>query len=121
MNDDHEHARTILIDMIDLANDRTAAPSEMAKLCRAFFEHNQAHFGREEAAMKAAAFPPYPMHKNEHDRALEQLEKLACQAEQGSLNQEQLKTIREDLPSWYLRHIQTMDAVTARWIADKSG
>lgn len=117
MNDDHAHARELLIAMVNGAENDLAG---LSSVCRAFYEHNRAHFEREEAAMLATGFPPMAVHKAEHGQALDWLESLARQAESGAESQSLRQAISIDLPAWYLRHIQTMDAVTANWISAHS-
>jgi len=114
MNDDHAHARELLIAMVEGAGHDAA---DLGSVCRAFYEHNRAHFAREEAAMQATGFPPISIHKAEHRQALDWLESLVSQAESGPVSQALRQSITIDLPAWYLRHIQTMDAVTANWIS----
>ncbi len=120
MNQDHDHARQLLETMLVLLDQAPANQAELARVCREFVEHNRAHFAREEAAMKETAFPPYPVHKAEHEHALGYLDQLAREVENGPPSPAWLQAIRLDLPDWYLRHIQTMDSVTARWIAEKT-
>ncbi len=114
MNDDHAHARALLEAMV--AGVETG-DARLGKTCRAFHEHNREHFDREEAAMQATGFPPYAVHKAEHTQALTWLDSLASQAETGPVSPALRQAIGVELPAWYLRHIQTMDTVTANWIA----
>lgn len=116
MNEDHEHARQLLERMMALLSEPGAEIGQLGKTCRAFLEHNREHFGREESAMQATGFPPYPVHQSEHSNALGWLERLAVQAEADPDSESLRRAILEELPAWYLRHIQTMDAVTANWI-----
>jgi hemerythrin len=120
MNQDHEHARSLLERMIALVTGPDAGDGELGRTCRAFHEHNREHFGREEAAMQATGFPPFPVHRSEHISALEWLAQLAAQAEADPASSSLRQAISEELPAWYMRHIQTMDAVTANWIAAHS-
>jgi hemerythrin len=120
MNQDHEHARELLETMVELAGNPDADAAELGRVCRAFYEHNREHFGREEAAMQATGFPPLHVHQSEHGHALNWLDSLARQAEAGPAGEALRRAIVEELPAWYLRHIQTMDAVTANWIAAHS-
>jgi hemerythrin len=120
MNTDHTHARELLERMVELASNPDAVATDLGLTCRAFLEHNRAHFGREEAAMLATGFPPYAVHKAEHGNALAWLADLASQAESSPTSASLRQAISRELPDWYLRHIQTMDTVTANWIAAHS-
>lgn len=116
MNEDHEHARQLLERMMALITEPGADSGELGSTCRAFLQHNREHFGREEAAMQATGFPPYPVHQSEHGNALGWLEHIAALAENQPESDALRRAILDELPAWYLRHIQTMDAVTANWI-----
>jgi hemerythrin len=117
MNEDHAHAETLWKAMrVALACYPTQI-EPLASACRAFLEHNRDHFGREEAAMLQTSFPPYPVHKAEHDRVLAQLEELVTTADSGMADASLQRAIEQEIPSWLLQHVQSMDTITARWIA----
>jgi hemerythrin len=120
MNDDHLHAAVQLDAMQTALTSYTENPWLLAQACREFLDHNRAHFAREEAAMKAAGFPPYPVHKHEHDQVLAWLENLTSALAEGIEPETARQTIKEEIPAWFLRHIQTMDSVTANWLAAQS-
>lgn len=117
MNDDHAHAKTLWRAMVAALADYPAQGKPLAAACRAFLEHNRAHFGREEEAMRQHAFPPYPVHKAEHDRVLVMLAELAASAESGTDSESLRRAIEQDIPVWLVQHVQSMDTITARWIA----
>ncbi len=82
-----------------------------------FLQHMQAHFRAEETQMQAIRFPPYPVHKGEHDKVLAVAEQR-IQAWKETRDTEALSTfIRSDLPAWLTQHIDTMDRVTAHFFA----
>jgi hemerythrin len=78
-----------------------------------WFQHTVDHFKGEEQMMQERGFPPYPMHKGEHDNAL----RLMDQVYGDWLKSKDIKVLKiyliETLPSWLTNHIQTMDTVTA--------
>lgn len=120
MNDDHAHAEDLWRAMRVALADYPSRTEPLAAACRAFLDHNRAHFGREEAAMQASAFPPYPVHKAEHDRVLTTLEELAKAASSGADPESLRRAIELDIPTWLVQHVQSMDLVTARWIAART-
>ncbi len=80
-------------------------------------EHTREHFAREERFMQEGNFPPYPVHKAEHDAFLADFETVAS-AWNDSKDAGQLKGFLEDvLPAWLDQHISTMDFVTARFLS----
>jgi hemerythrin len=82
-------------------------------LYKKWYDHTVAHFQAEEVEMKAKSFPPYPVHKGEHEYALERMDQVFKQwKETKEINL--LKTyFTEELVPWLANHIQTMDTVTA--------
>jgi len=120
MNADHAHAEALWREMCAALADYPAHCTPLEAACRAFLAHNQAHFAREENAMQQYAFPPYPVHKAEHDRVLALLADLADAVAGGGAEDSVRRTIEEDIPAWLVQHVQSMDLVTARWIAAHS-
>lgn len=117
MNDDHRHAAAQITAMTDTLPEYPGHPEPFLAALRDFIEHNRAHFGREESAMRESGFPPYPVHKQEHDRVLDWLEQaygqLAGKIDPAAAE----RLVRQDIPAWLRLHIQTMDRATAFWIA----
>lgn len=78
--------------------------------------HTIDHFSTEEEEMIEAAFPPYPVHKGEHDRVLTQMKEVFDAWE----SQREIKILKsyliEIVPEWLVTHISTMDAMTANYI-----
>jgi hemerythrin len=80
-------------------------------------EHIRAHFAGEEERMEAAGFPPYPVHKAEHDRVLAEASGV-CQAWRSGRDLQALSAyLRRTLPTWMTNHIATMDMITAQFLA----
>ncbi|MDM5271725.1 hemerythrin family protein [Sulfurovum sp. zt1-1] len=81
-----------------------------------WYKHTVSHFEGEEVKMRESGFPPYAMHKGEHDRVLGEIRDL-LEKWKESREPKPLKIYMiEVLPSWLLNHIQTMDTVTARFL-----
>lgn len=118
MNEDHDHGADQLAAMLAALPAYTEDRTTLAQACRDFLEHNREHFAREEAAMLASGFPPYPVHRQEHQRALDWLEDLTAGIAAGNADAETVaRAVGQDVPAWFIQHIQTMDWVTANWIA----
>jgi len=80
-----------------------------------WISHSVEHFRGEEVMMLEKGFPPYAMHKGEHDRALSEMKEI-FQEWQKSADLSVLKIyLIERLPFWLINHINTMDTVTARF------
>jgi hemerythrin len=80
--------------------------------------HTREHFLREESMMREARFPAYAVHKAEHDRVLAEMDVEARRFRDGGDAARLSRYLFEALPAWFAKHLRTMDAVTARFIAD---
>lgn len=87
--------------------------SKINQIYEAWYEHTINHFKAEEEEMLAKQFPPYFMHKSEHDRVLGEMAEIYA-SWKSSKNILMLKSyIQNDLLNWLVNHIQTMDTITS--------
>jgi hemerythrin len=122
MNEDHREEGRLLNDAVDaleaLRAGRAAPPAVLGAL-EALLAHTREHFEREEATMRDARFPPYPVHKAEHDHVVGELEieirRFRETGETGRLR----AYLTEAVPRWFVAHIESMDTVTARFVASR--
>ncbi len=115
MNDDHMAFTAALNALVEYirAKDRAA----VTRLLDDILLETREHFAREERDMRLAQFPPYPVHKAEHDRLVAELEDVV-QHWIASQDMAWLSGyIAERLAPWFLQHVATMDKVTARYVA----
>lgn len=84
-----------------------------------WYTHTVEHFQREEEKMRELNFPPYLMHKGEHDKALQRMDEVIDHWHKNKDIQALKMYIIEELPTWLTHHIETMDTITARFF--KSG
>ncbi|WP_035691984.1 bacteriohemerythrin [Azospirillum halopraeferens] len=89
-------------------------------LFAAFADHLREHLAREEELMVTYGFPPYPIHKHEHDRVRLELEGVEKRLAAGNLMLAR-GYVREVVPEWFINHKNTMDAATAAWIRSRGG
>jgi len=83
------------------------------------FEHTRRHFAEEERLMQETRFPPYPMHKSEHDQVLAN---MAAQIERWQYGRDAVATrdwLGKAVGDWFITHVSTMDLVTAGFIEMK--
>lgn len=86
------------------------------KLYQEWVQHTVEHFTTEEVEMIESEFPPYPIHKEAHDKALQQMNEV-FDAWQKSREIKILKMyFIEVVPQWLVAHISSMDAMTANFI-----
>lgn len=94
-----------------------AAQAEIDSLLVAWLEHTQEHFAREERLMQMYSFPPYPVHKMEHEQALMQLQAVQQHWHQQHDYKQLAQYIREEWRIWLQQHIATLDTVTAHYLS----
>lgn len=120
MNEVHYEEADLINELIDVL-DAVAAGKLPAQALDAplegLLDHIHRHFAGEEERMAAAGFPPYPVHKAEHDRAFAQARGVYA-AWMSNRDPSALSAyLRQTLPAWMVQHIGTMDAVTAQFLA----
>lgn len=124
INHDHREEARLLNDLADAVNGHLAGRVPVETVLHRFealFQHTQEHFGREEEAMQKAGFPPYPMHKGEHDRVLEEMESEEVHFRETGDTTRLKSYVTEGVPAWFIQHIQSMDAVTAQFVVMRQG
>lgn len=97
--------------------DQQATHTEIDAKLSEFLRHIEAQFAAEEQAMLAAAFKPHDAHKAEHDRVVK---KLAYRIEQWQKTREvqlMLEYIETELADWFVKHVNTRDYITARFLS----
>ncbi len=120
MNHDHQEFDALRDQLLESLNQ---SPPDLDKLDARLdnlLEHTRHHFAEEESRMQAAQFPPYPMHKGEHDRVLADMTTQVEAWERGR-DAEALKNwLKKDVGDWFVNHVNTMDFITAAFIASRS-
>jgi hemerythrin len=120
MNRDHAEFIAIRGKLLDLLKQKTPA-SEVDAVLDQLLEHTRHHFAEEERHMQEAKFPPYPMHKMEHDQVLNDMQKLVTQWHQHRDAAALQHYLENALADWFVHHVGMMDFVTARYITSQAG
>jgi hemerythrin-like metal-binding protein len=97
--------------------DRQASHAEIDAKLSEFLNHLEAQFAAEEQAMQAAGFKPHDAHKTEHDRVLKKLSYRIEQWQKTRDVQLVLEYIETELADWFVKHVNTRDYITARFLA----
>lgn len=104
---DHEESVALMNAM------QSCSDAELPAAYAAHMTHLREHLERENALMRRTNFFAMHVHIAEHDRVLAELAMI-----QTSLNAGDFVTVRryvqEDLPAWFMRHLNTMDTATAQ-------
>lgn len=118
----HDHAEFVeMRERLLAALAKESDPAETDILLDRLLEHTRTHFGEEERLMREAQFPPYPMHKGEHDRVLAELEARAARWKQDRDAAALRGWLEGWVGDWFVNHVSTMDFMTARFIAATQG
>ena len=79
--------------------------------------HCKEHFAHEEQEMKAHSFPPYQVHKQEHDRVLMELDMIIKQLNNHKDLARVAGYLKNEFPTWCAQQLATMDRRTAQFIS----
>jgi hemerythrin len=85
------------------------------------FKHTKEHFANEERLMREVKFPPYTMHKSEHDRVLNEFQFVMMDWRNRKEDTILRNYFLETIPSWLTQHIASMDTMTAQFICMHKG
>ncbi len=122
VNADHrEEARLLngVADALDALDAGRGSAAAVGASLVALRDHTAAHFGREDDAMRRTGFPAFPVHHGEHVRVLAELDdEIRRFAETGDAARLRAWVLG-DVPQWFRNHIETMDLVTARFVASR--
>jgi hemerythrin len=113
----HDHAEFVeLREALLTALARKAGTAEVDALLDRLLEHTRSHFAEENRLMQETGFPPYPMHKGEHDRVLDDMETHVARWKVGRDKKALSDWLEVGLVDWFVSHVSTMDYITARFI-----
>ena len=117
MNEDHREF-SIRLDQLEqlVSTGKEEHFAEIDCLFADLLEHTREHFARENEEMARINFPPYQAHRAEHERVLAGLEELLERWE-SERDIAWLKVQVDNLAMWFEMHLETMDTVTAHFIA----
>ncbi len=114
MNDTHLEDILLINRLLSVAEANDVKSTD--EVLQELIEHTVAHFSGEEEMMREKMFPPYPVHKGEHDRALNELRAVAQTFKENQETQMIVKYINSVLSPWLIQHIETLDTVTAMFL-----
>ncbi len=124
MNDVHENDIKIINELNDLIENYISNESEelFSKLDEKYEEwlnHTIEHFSGEEKMMIEKKFPPYAVHKQEHDNVLNAMKNVQEDLRKTKSAAGVKNFVQNGLVRWLVNHVQTMDTVTARFLSGK--
>jgi hemerythrin len=124
INQDHREEARLLNDLaeaLEAHRSGRTGPEPVLSCFARLLRHTEEHFGREDQAMQRSGFPPYPVHHGEHVRVLEELAGEGRAFAEGGDAARLQAYVTQAVPAWFVNHIQTMDLMTARYVAARGG
>ncbi len=115
MNRDHAEFIALREKLLGLLS-APAPNAEVDTLLDELLEHTRHHFAEEEQLMLEAHFPPYPMHKGEHDRVLADMAAKVESWKQAHDSDALQEWLDRGAGDWFVNHVSTMDLITAHFI-----
>lgn len=98
-----------------ITNDNQQNQNTLTQKLNAWLNHTIAHFERENDLMKDTGFPAYPIHKNEHSIALNQMRDVI----NTWIKNQNIELVEDYIfslwPAWFEQHVNTMDMMTAKF------
>ncbi len=118
MNRDHAEFVAMRDQLLDLISTQTPENDVDTRLDE-LLAHTRHHFAEEERLMQETRFPPYAMHKGEHDHVLADLSAHIDRWKQGRDVVALRDWLDKEVGTWFVTHVSTMDLVTAGYMAMK--
>ena len=120
MNRDHADFVVMRSKLLDLIS--TQAPeNDVDTLLDELLAHTRHHFSEEERLMQETRFPPYAMHKSEHEHVLADMSAHVGRWKQGRDVTALQDWLDKDVGAWFVTHVSTMDFITAGFINAQGG
>ncbi len=123
INKDHTEAAALIrqIDQVihELHQTDLGFVDELSELLSSLFKTQRDHFMREEQAMANAGYPAFHIHKQEHNRLLNELTSLMDHWKKYQDIDSVALYMREIFPNWFSNHIKQMDRVCADYISSR--
>jgi hemerythrin len=120
MNRDHAEFVAMRSQLLGLISAQ-AQETDVDTLLDELLIHTRRHFAEEERLMQETRFPPYAMHKSEHDHVLADMSAHIERWKQGRDVTALQVWLDKDVGAWFVTHVGTMDFVTAGFIKAQGG
>ena len=93
---------------------QTCSDDEMPAAFAKHFAHIREHLGRENDLMERTDFYAKDVHMGVHESVLAELDAMQAKLDAGDIAAVRVY-VCEDLPLWFLSHLETMDTMTAEF------
>lgn len=106
--------RDKVLDLFDNNATEAAIDAQLDEL----LQHMRTQFEREEQAMQAVQFKPAAAHKADHDRTYADFAARIESWKQLRDREAMLGFIETGLADWFVKHVNTRDYITARFMSE---
>lgn len=93
------------------------ADADLAAGLRAFIAHASGHFGEEDQAMAASAFPAADCHVDEHAAVLRSAHEVLALVAAGNVTIG--REFAAELARWFPSHVAHLDSALAHWLVKR--
>jgi hemerythrin len=118
MNHDHAEFIQMRSEILELI-DQSVADATIDTRLGELLSHTIRHFADEEQLMQEAHFPPYPIHKAEHDRVITEIQAKAASWQLNRDSAALSEWLDHAVGEWFVQHVNTMDRMTAAYAANQ--
>lgn len=117
MNQVHDEEATLLNNLEQTLQDESDNHDKILSILNELLGHTRWHFDNEQILMKEVGFPAFAMHESEHIRVFNEMQRVISNWDNTKDNNILREYFLGTLQEWLFMHIQTMDTVTAQFIA----
>ena len=119
MNDTHREEVEMINAFYDKLKDKSISDSTINEDLDEIVHHTIEHFTKEEKNMLKYSFPPFPMHKGEHDRFLSTMTDYLDKWKRTNDRTVLIDFLENILVDWFYNHVMTMDRMTAMFLSNQ--
>ena len=118
MNLDHAEFVQLRSEILGLL-EQSGLDQEIDDRLGKLLSHTVKHFADEEQLMQDAKFPPYPIHKAEHDRVIADIQGNVALWQKNNNAGALREWLDQAVGEWFVQHVNTMDRMTAAFAASQ--
>jgi hemerythrin len=117
MNLVHNEEATLLNNLETTIDEDGQNVEKIANILHELIEHTRGHFANEVRLMKEVGFPALHMHEGEHIKVFNEMQMVFSNWLSVKDNELLKEYFLGSMTEWLKMHIQTMDTITAQFIA----
>ena len=120
LDDQHRHYFSLVNDCLSLAGNvsstKQVSPEKLSERLGFLRRYAVEHFATEQRIMKAAGYPGYQAHFEEHMYFLQRVGELDRELREEGFSDKLARELQFQVLDWFIRHIQTEDMDVAGFL-----